>query len=154
MEKTKRYDCEMPGWEDNFIVLSTRWNRQEQNMIVGVEDPDGDEWATLMNSKTVEVHLEIVNSDQPLTDPNGFTAEHIDALFPGVLIDWLANVLTDLAIGLNRLGEAQKRQFYTAWGLLPTEPVAADIQTPEDAPVLSMATDNISADSDLPQKPS
>ena len=144
----------MPGWEHNYIVLSTRWNRQEQNMIVGVEDPDGDEWAILMNSKTVEVHLEIVNSDTPMDDPDGFTANHIDLLFPGVLIDWLANVLSDLAIGLNRLGEAQRRQFYTAWGLLPTELVAADIQTPEDALAQPETTDNISADSDLPQTPS
>ena len=154
MEKTKRYDCEMPGWEENFIEVSTRWSRGDKANFWNLEQKDDDVWSELvLHKKIVSLKLERTDGEH-LTEPSGFNAEMLRDTLPDEITTWLYHKIAGLILELDHLGEETRRQFYDTWASPVNEPVAAEDQNQGDAPASLEATDDTSAAEAQPRPPS
>lgn len=154
MEKTKKIVCDVEGYGENFITVSTRWSKADRANFWNLEENNDDVWSkNVLHKKIVECHLERVDGD-PLTKPADFNAVELRENLPEVLAEWMYWSIAELLQGLNSLGEAQRRRFFDTWVNPQTEPAAADTPIPEDVPAQPETVVNTNADKDQPLPPS
>lgn len=147
MDKTKRFECNIEGWKENFVVISTRWSKSDRATFWSEETTD-EEFAVLLNNKLTSVSLEMVDGET-LADSSEITATHLRETLPEVLTTWLYFQMAELMMELNSLGEAQRRRFLDTLVNQQTEPVADETQSQE--PVSAEAlTDASSSPSPTP----
>jgi hypothetical protein len=109
-----RYQCDIPGFEDNFIELSERWTRGE---LATVDTLEGEAYFWLLRRKLTAVYLsrvdEIGDSINPIDTPAGFTREATEAI-DFMVWRWVAHAMRKGINTLYSLGEESARRWSRA----------------------------------------
>jgi hypothetical protein len=110
-----RYQCDIPGFEDNFIELSERWTRRE---LATVDTIEGEAYFALLRRKLTGVHLtrideETGNAIDPIDTPAGFTREATEAI-DFMVWRWVAHAMRKGINTLYSLGEERARRWSRA----------------------------------------
>jgi hypothetical protein len=110
-----RYQCDILGFEDNFIELSERWTRQE---VFTFDKLEGDAYFAMLQRKLTGICLsrldgETGNPIDPIDTPKNFTRE------ASWLVDFAAWrwFIHAIRLGFNemvRLGEASAQSWSSA----------------------------------------
>lgn len=99
-----RYDCTIPGFENNFVEVSENWTRGDVRKYFALK---GDEYMEFIRSKVVAIHLEM--SDGVIDSPDKFTNDNIDNVHLGVW-RWVGMAIQKGVDDLYALGEANARR--------------------------------------------
>lgn len=104
-----RYECDIPGLEDNFIELSDGWTRKE---VRSFWEFQGAEYLALVLSKLIACHLTRPGQEH-VTQPVALTSDLLDELDIR-LVHWVSSVPVKHVSELGSLGEACGRRLFAS----------------------------------------
>jgi len=101
-----RYECDVEGFEGNFVNFSDSWTRKEIREFwdKSSDNTTADEFMKLVSSKVKGLHLDVVYGDQ-ITEPVQLTEDALDRI-DNRLFRWITFVIIDAAHEVVKLGNA------------------------------------------------
>lgn len=111
-----RYQCDIPGFEDNFFDLSERWTRGEVKAFFA---ETGEPYLALIRAKLTAIHLAAEPPTGAITTPEQLTSAATDDIDLAVW-KWFSTAINRGVDDLYRLGEAHASRWLSAQGTTTT----------------------------------
>ena len=97
-----RYECDEPGYEQNYVEFSRAWTRKERRDYFDVQ---GEEWLLMVGRKIVACHLDCVDGP-PVTSGADLTMEAADERIDAIVWEWFKASLLSFYNEMSQLGNA------------------------------------------------
>jgi hypothetical protein len=120
-----RYQCDIPGLENNFVEFSDAWSRAQRRAL---RQLNGDTWLQLLAGNVIAIHLDCPDGE-PLTTLEGVTNEMFEAVDMRVW-DWFQFVPIAHVHNLDNLGETSGRRLLGMNGESAAQPTTSPTPTP------------------------